>query len=293
MSANSVTIQKLREIALTTTKTELHEKLVELDRGYIRKRVYIRSALACTEPLQEIRKQLNQHTNPSKSQIEVSLERLSVHSDAFDGVIKVSGVYSRLLERIKESYDKYVLLQLKHEQSDSRIQLAATPEQPITESVTLRKLKSRVSKLETHFKLTVEESARLKSLLLNEKLTHTNTMESFATIPPDEQNEVLPSSYGAKVENLQLQIANEQGALQEVMARRLGKVPISVCYQLEQCVREVELEIQKLQKRCEALEVMVQDAESTLVTMVTAAYVAPEISSKLWQGLQESVSSEM
>eukprot|EP00731_Ephydatia_muelleri_P038529 Em0795g2a len=201
MSANSVTIQKLREIALTTTKTELHEKLVELDRGYIRKRVYIRSALACTEPLQEIRKQLNQHTNPSKSQIEVSLERLSVHSDAFDGVIKVSGVYSRLLERIKESYDKYVLLQLKHEQSDSRIQLAATPEQPITESVTLRKLKSRVSKLETHFKLTVEESARYgidlsggksimiidiqtKSLLLNEKLTHTNTMESFATIPP-------------------------------------------------------------------------------------------------------------
>lgn len=66
----------------------------------------------------------------------------------------------RILLASQESYDKYVLLQLKHEQSDSRIQLAATPEQPITESVTLRKLKSRVSKLETHFKLTVEESAR-------------------------------------------------------------------------------------------------------------------------------------
>lgn len=68
------------------------------------------------------------------------------------------------------------------------------------------------------------EYYRLNSLLLDEKLTHTKTMESFAAIPSgdclvgahphpmsptlyvDEEDEVLPSGYGAKVENLQLQV---------------------------------------------------------------------------------------
>ena len=52
-------------------------------------------------------------------------------------------------------------MQLKHDESDVRVQQAVAAEQPpITESVKLRLLKLRVSKLETHYKLAVEECER-------------------------------------------------------------------------------------------------------------------------------------
>lgn len=295
MSTSEITIQKWRAVPLTATKRELHKKLVEFDRKCIRQRVNIRKVLTCTEPLQKIRKQLNERILTSKAESEVPLEKLSIHSDAFDEVIKASGVYYPLLRIIKESYDRYVLLQLKDEQIDSRIQLVVTPEQPFIESASLRQLKLRVSKLETHYKLAVEKNTRLKSVLLNEMQAHTKIMEDITVTQPcpDEQNDMLPADYSTMVESLQLQIANYQDALQEVMAKKMGKVPISVCQQLEQCLREVELEIQKLQKQSSTLEALIQEAETRFVTTVSAANVTPEISDKLWQGLQENLSLEI
>ena len=37
------------------------------------------------------------------------------------------------------------------------------------------------------------------------------------------------------------QIANEQMAIAKVEAERKGRIPLSVCHQLEQCIREVEV----------------------------------------------------
>ena len=38
-----------------------------------------------------------------------------------------------------------------------------------------------------------------------------------------------------------IQIADKQEAIAKVAAERKGRIPLSVCHQLEQCIREVDV----------------------------------------------------
>lgn len=111
--------------------------------------------------------------------------------------------------------------------------------------------------------------------MAKEEVTHDRAMAELAQpieiTPPylREYQEGEAPGYAAKVEQLQMmvgivmvysltlcvlvvkifpfyafilsQIADEQAAIAKVAAERKGRIPLSVCHQLEQCIREVDV----------------------------------------------------
>ena len=84
---------------------------------------------------------------------------------------------------------------------------------------------------------------RLQEALAEEQEVHGKVMAELElpiqATPPAEEDE--DHGYVARVNHLQQQITEKYEAIAKVAKERKGRVPLSVCHQLEQCIREVEV----------------------------------------------------
>lgn len=189
----------------------------------------------------------------------ISFERLSAVQEAFDEIIRLNHSYAPILSQIKDAYDEYLLFKLSQQ---GRAALLHVPGPPLPTnqykmSPDLLKLKKQVHELEVKSRVLLCENIRLREELYRS----TMSFDEELALLHKEGNEAVAfemmrrgmltpeaADYATKVDHLHRQIADKRDAINEEVLKRDGQVHLTVCNNLEQCLREVELETQKLQR---------------------------------------------
>ncbi|XP_064394313.1 uncharacterized protein LOC135341638 [Halichondria panicea] len=251
------------------TKAERYSSLREFDRnGLQRSKAHVRNALKTTNDLDRISRQLNERLKSLKGDQKktVSFDRLSEYRDAFEEIVKTSGAFSPLLNEIQNIYNQYLMTAVSQQQeyeptrSITQDLSLSTPDEKGT-SKDLLQLKKQLHHLEVESRVLLQDNNRLREELSKEKEHHTHRKhQEMARIDSLKNHPVSPytssthvQDYATQVESLQLKIAEERQAIATTIYHRKGKIPLSVCHNLEQCLREAEIETQKYQRHSEHL----------------------------------------
>lgn len=242
-------------LAAVATKRGQYQRFKQNDRNYLQGD-HCHDALKTTPELKSLVKQLDSALYVDQD----GLSRLAELQRLFDNLIKSSGVFARLLQFIKDVYTEAMSSVMmysyvhprKHSSDCDAIQPA---------SVELLQLKKQLHQLEVESRVILQENDRLRKELSSQLLSKMNIQdgrESQVPPPPVED-------YAHKVEKLQLQIAKQHASIAEVARARKGRVPLSVCHQLEQCLREAEIEIKKQQRHRDHLteQIRIEELKSS------------------------------
>lgn len=242
------------------TKAGKYARLVEIDQHRVqRPRAHFRNALKTTEGLERVADELEMRLGKLESKEGgISFERLTAFRDAFDDVVRLSEPYCPQLNQIKNVYNEHIMLMLSQQQRTGGLYLPGPPLpplQPMSKSKRdLDRLKKKVHQLEVESRVLLHENERLRCELSEEIARHEEEMARICEEGEEAIIRILeqthpPKDYAARVEELQEEIVRKQMAISKEYRSRKGSVPLTVCNNLEQCLREVEIETQKDQRK--------------------------------------------
>lgn len=96
--------------------------------------------------------------------------------------------------------------------------------------------------------------------------------------------EEVPKDLEEQVEELHAQILAQLDYIDDIKRHQKEYcVPITVCQHLEQCIKETEVDIQKLLKQNEFLEQTIKELEEELQSMLERSKVKEKDARKLWK----------
>lgn len=101
--------------------------------------------------------------------------------------------------------------------------------------------------------------------------------------------EEVPKDLEEQVEDLHAQILSQLDCIDDIKRHQKEYcIPITVCQHLEQCVKETEVDIQKLLKQNEFLEQTIKELEEELQSMLDRSKVQEIDARKLWRRINAS-----
>lgn len=221
-----------------------------------------------------------------------NFHRLQAYSDCFSEIIEQSKTFSRLLKLIKHEYDSYLAYTLDenrvsrhkalYSQMPSLAKAKSVAEAVQEQQKMLETAEDEVSRLLT-------ENERLREEMMREKqkpvtTTTDEVIESESTLKTRVHVEEVPKDFQEQVEDFHCQIANQLETLEKMRKyQRENCVPSSVCQSFEQCIKETEVDIQKLLKQNEFLEQSIEELEQELEMMLSESGVSEKDARQLWK----------
>lgn len=222
-----------------------------------------------------------------------NFHRLQAHSDCFSEVIEQSTTFSRLLKLIKDEYDSYLAYILeqnrvtRHRTLYSQIP-SISKAKSVAEAVRLQQI--RLENLENEVRLLLNENDRLRANTGKEReleipipapSVHCSEHSGLQTRV---HVEAVAKDLQEQVEDLHSEIAHELETLDEMRKyQRENCVPSSVCQHFEQCIKETEVDIQKMLKQNEFLEQSIEELEEELAMILSQHGVTEKDSKRLWK----------
>ncbi|ESO94807.1 hypothetical protein LOTGIDRAFT_232257 [Lottia gigantea] len=217
-----------------------------------------------------------------------NFHKLQVHSNVFDDITEESPTFKFILQDIKSAYDDYIskLLdtqtakhQLLHDQVE---QMAANAK---TQPEELEFVKNKVEDYEIEAKWLLEENQRLREAVREETdlLALTPEIEPIPKVI-SVRNDEPPAELSEELQHTKALILEKMDALNKLHANlREDHVPLTVCTHLEQCIKETEIEVQKLLKQNEYFEKSINDMEHDLKEAITDADTSEKDARRIWR----------
>ncbi|XP_077863788.1 uncharacterized protein C6orf118-like [Saccoglossus kowalevskii] len=201
-----------------------------------------------------------------------NFHRLQIFSCVFDDLVEDTPIFGDILKAIKNEYDLYMGSLLDNQSSQSsqvlyqQVKSLATSGAAATREVAAER--HRVKHLEMEAKKLLKKNESLREELEIEK-------DGLANDPPLKekpkksmkvyQEEKKPKDTAEQIEALHNAILEQIDVLRQVRDElKENYVPNSVCQQLEQCVKETEVEIQRVLSTNDYLERAVEQLEHEL-----------------------------
>ncbi|XP_064629633.1 uncharacterized protein LOC135488766 [Lineus longissimus] len=222
-----------------------------------------------------------------------NFHRLQIYSDVFDDLNSDSPAFGYILRKIKKEYDGYISYLLDSNPPQHKIL------QDQIEQLTAKGT-SRPGLVQERRRILMEKERQAEELLdLNSRLRQEIAEERLIASLPSEPEE-KPDSYARvayreeppemtiseKIEDTKSKIwarLDEIAAIQHNL--REHYVPANVCSQLEQCLKETEVENQKRLKKIELIEKNAHDMEKELEAALEEADTSDADEQRVWKRL--------
>jgi len=232
---------------------------------------------------------------------ELSFFNLQRSSDKWEEIIESSKTHGKALQTIKQAYDNYVnaLLDLQLDsgrsaktegynllQRSNTSLPGACSSKSLTSEEDMVKVKEReIENLEIEIQDAFSRNERLRILLEEQKsiqIEHSMSPEDIARAEMEQNDEIRKNEI--KVETLQTKIERKVTGLQALVEyRKKFFVPISMYKRLQDCVKETEVDIQKLCKQNEFLEKNMDDLEERLDDVLVETGMRSKKTKTLWR----------
>ncbi|XP_058952483.2 uncharacterized protein C6orf118-like [Pocillopora verrucosa] len=231
----------------------------------------------------------------TSSQKGPNFHRLQIYDRCLAEIIAESRTFGPLLQRIKDEYDSY-LTYLLDTQKPSQHKVLYHHINSFSENAsTSDKLKAeekRVETLEREARHLLEENDSLAKLLREEEQKAAEDLKAVTVEPQAKVSvhiEEVPKDLEEQVEDLHAQILSQLDCIDDIKRHQKEYcIPITVCQHLEQCVKETEVDIQKLLKQNEFLEQTIKELEEELQSMLDRSKVQEIDARKLWRRINTS-----
>ncbi|XP_065057496.1 golgin subfamily A member 6-like protein 24 isoform X1 [Rhopilema esculentum] len=222
---------------------------------------------------------------------------LQAYSDSWKELIDCSEIYGSVLRMIKDEYDAYisVLLDLQETQNGSlsdQLNLLSYGSAEMAQKV--REEHEKVEELERKAMETLQENERLRAELKEEekskdrlkfKIPVDRSKKAQRDTPIGEKKKDLEE----QVEELHRQIEQQMETLASLKEdRKENYVPVIVCQRMEQCIKETEIEIQKILKQNSFLENNIENLEAELEHILEEQGTNERDTRMLWMKINSS-----
>ncbi|XP_050394171.2 uncharacterized protein LOC126812042 [Patella vulgata] len=222
-----------------------------------------------------------------------NFHRLQVYSNVFEDIVDESPIFQHILRNVKTAYDAYISKLL--DTQTAKHQLLHDQIEQMTESGTskpkqLQQIKNNVDDMELEGKWLLEENDRLREALREEG-------DLFSLAPEQELlpkkmsvfKDDIPAELTEELEHYKALILEKLDALKSLRtALRDDHVPLTVCTHLEQCIKETEIEVQKLLKQNEYFEKSIADMEHDLKEAIIDADTSEKDARRIWRKINST-----
>ncbi|XP_062582190.1 uncharacterized protein LOC134243957 [Saccostrea cucullata] len=219
-----------------------------------------------------------------------NFHKLQVYSNVLEDLIEESPTFSYILREIKTEYDNYISKLLDQQSPDHTKKLRTQVELMVFRGTSrpkeLEEAENKVVKLEDKAKSLLENNERLRKALLEEE-------ELLAREPSEPEPRIqLASAYheeptaelADEIEHVKALILEKLDDLNALRTKlREEYVPLTVCTHLEQCIKETEVEVQKLLKQNEYLERSISEMETDLREAIQDADTSERDARRIWR----------
>ncbi|XP_052240710.1 uncharacterized protein LOC127851149 isoform X2 [Dreissena polymorpha] len=207
-----------------------------------------------------------------------NFHKLQVYSNSFEDLIDETQTFGYMLKCIKSEYDNYIT-RLLDSQTPQHSRLLRDQVQQMSVRGTsrpqeLEEAKQRVARQEDQARNLLAENERLRREVAEEADWLANAPEPEPPSIPIIQRYVddTPIELAEEIEHIKALILEKLDALTELRRKlRLEFVPLTVCTHLEQCIKETQIEVQKLLKQNEYFERSNNEMESELRESIQTA----------------------
>ncbi|XP_057307977.1 uncharacterized protein C6orf118-like [Hydractinia symbiolongicarpus] len=242
--------------------------------------------------LQIIERKLYQRLKSLENHDHPNFHVLNIYSDAWDEICNISETYGDTLKSIKYDYDTYA-----RELMDAYINCDSAPvdDLNILEDRTLYKEdREKIEKLEAQVMHELHENNRLRQEVKEKKEDFADKLGraegcSGPSLESDYYVHTKENDLERQVEHLHALIELQLNELEEMKkTRKENYVPLAVCERLEHCIKETEVDIQKLSKQNEFLEENIEELEEELEDVLVKAGVKKKDARLLWRRVSTS-----
>ncbi|XP_060072093.1 uncharacterized protein LOC132551964 [Ylistrum balloti] len=218
-----------------------------------------------------------------------NFHKLQIYSNTFEDLIEDSPTFVYILRAVKTEYDNYISKLLDTQTPQHSKLLKEQVEQMASRGALrhddLQDAKDRVSHLEQKAKDKLEENEQLRRLVEEEEEWLTNIPQ------PDLQRkkssvyrEEGPAELADEIEHAKALILEKLDDLNNLRTKlREQYVPLTVCTHLEQCIKETEVEVQKLLKQNEYFERSIEEMEVDLKEAIQQADTSERDAKRIWR----------
>jgi len=227
-----------------------------------------------------------------------NFHRLQVFSNVLEDVVDESPTFNYILRCIKTEYDNYISVLLDGQTSQQHLlrdqvdQMASRgtsrPDEMCGAMDKLQGLEDEARQLlDMNQKLRLdvsEETDLLNKVAENPRLNRIFRRRARKTPPAGgytKKEEKVELSL--ELENMKALILEKMDELNEMRVKlREEFVPMTVCTHLEQCIKETEVEVQKLLKQNEYFERSIAEMESDLKDAIIDADTSEKDARRIW-----------
>lgn len=276
--------------SLGITRQDQYRKMKVFEEGVLKKKEASETnVLSGNKAVEHHEKKLQQELEMlNLNGVGINFHKLQVHSNTLEDIIQESPTFSYILRSIKEEYDNYIAWLLDHQTSQHQVlreQVQQMATRGTSRPAELNKAIMRVQEL-TH--------EAVEQLQLNQRLREDVDKErEWLATAPEIITEAVPKTIlhrdqplelADEIENLKaiiLEKIDEENALRARL--RDEYVPMTVCTHLEQCIKETEVEVQKLLKQNEYFERSIDEMETELKEAIQDADTSEKDARRIWR----------
>jgi len=232
-----------------------------------------------------------------------NFHRLQVFSNVLEDVIEESPTFNYILRCVKTEYDNYIASLLDGQSSTQHLlreQVDQMTSRGTSRPDQMSAAMDRLHRLETEAKALLDTNQRLKEDVIegNKQLNQTPDAQNKRTIPSFQGARQTPAvgggggGYSRKDEKVELalELEHTKALILEKMDEladmrvklREEFVPMTVCTHLEQCIKETEVEVQKLLKQNEYFERSIAEMETELKEAIQDADTSEKDARRIW-----------
>ncbi|XP_052808013.1 uncharacterized protein LOC128236918 [Mya arenaria] len=274
------------------TKTDQFNKLKEFETVVLRKQdTREQKVLSGMKAVQHLEKRLEEDLEMMNlGGVGPNFHKLQVYSNSFEDLIEETSTFGYMLKCIKSEYDGYItkLLDSQTPQHSRllRDQVEQMSARGTSRPAELAEAKQRVATLEEAATEGIEENERLRAQVAEEEEWLANAPEPEPPSIPIISHFVddTPVELADEIEHGKALILEKLDALTELRRKlRLEYVPLTVCTHLEQCIKETQIEVQKLLKQNEYFERSNNEMETELRDSIQDADTSERDARRIWK----------
>ncbi|XP_005090080.1 uncharacterized protein C6orf118 isoform X2 [Aplysia californica] len=218
-----------------------------------------------------------------------NFHRLQVFSNVLEDVIDESPTFNYILRCVKTEYDNYIAKLLDGQTSQQHLlrdqvdQMASRgTSRPDDMAAAMEKLHS----LEEEARQMLDMNQKLRDDVHAENELLTKTPENPARKTPPAggySRKEQPVELSLELENMKALILEKMDELTAMRVQLRDEfVPMTVCTHLEQCIKETEVEVQKLLKQNEYFERSIAEMDADLKEAIIEADTSEKDARRIW-----------
>ncbi|GFR57690.1 hypothetical protein ElyMa_001751800 [Elysia marginata] len=218
-----------------------------------------------------------------------NFHRLQVFSNVLDDVVEESPTFNYILRCIKNEYDNYIAKLLDGQTSQQHLlrdQVDQMASRGTSRPGEMEAATQKLLGLEQEARAQLDRNERLKEELKTERENLNKTPEVPAKRAPQAgsfSRKEEPVELSLELENMKALILEKLDDLNALRVQlREEYVPVTVCTHLEQCIKETEVEVQKLLKQNEYFERSIAEMDSDLKEAIVEADTSEKDARRIW-----------